>query len=497
MVVTLHFQSTGTVPGNAQPVRMVGTSLTVGRGQDNDLVLPDPDRTISKHHCAIENHGGNVVVVDLSTNGTFRNYGKTPLGKVPTPLNDGDILSLGNYELLVEIQGPARADPTAMAPAAAPAQVSPGRPDDGGLGDILDDSGGGQDFLDDLLGDPGQPAGPGAVHRPAPADDDGLLPPLDDDDFFARPAETGQGASHDDSAPSVHDSFAPAGHAAQPIPEDWGDDFLSDLTPTAPPPSTDPFAEPEPEPVAPPPDAAAPPAPGDAAPPAPDPGGETQVPVPPAAAAAPQAPPADPAPPPPASVTGGGESARAFLKAAGAEGLKVPDDELVPTMARMGHVLRIMIHGMREILMTRRSIKSEFRIEQTQIGRGGNNPLKWSISPEQAVEAMIRPTTTGYLDATAAAEEALSDIRAHEMAVMSGMEAALKGVLAQLSPAELEKQMAAGGGAGGFLKGKKARYWETYEKMFAQISDQAENDFHDLFAREFSRAYQDQLERLK
>jgi predicted component of type VI protein secretion system len=53
------------------------------------------------------------------------------------------------------------------------------------------------------------------------------------------------------------------------------------------------------------------------------------------------------------------------------------------------------------------------------------------------------------------------------------------------------------GGIGGFLKGRKARYWETYEKMYAQISNQAEKDFHDLFSREFAREYQAQLERLK
>jgi predicted component of type VI protein secretion system len=33
--------------------------------------------------------------------------------------------------------------------------------------------------------------------------------------------------------------------------------------------------------------------------------------------------------------------------------------------------------------------------------------------------------------------------------------------------------------------------------MYAEIADQAENDFNELFAREFARAYQDQLERLK
>jgi predicted component of type VI protein secretion system len=54
-----------------------------------------------------------------------------------------------------------------------------------------------------------------------------------------------------------------------------------------------------------------------------------------------------------------------------------------------------------------------------------------------------------------------------------------------------------GGGFGGLLKGRKARYWEVYEKMYAEISDRAENEFHEMFSREFARAYQAQLERLK
>ena len=107
MGVTLKFQSSGTVPGNARPVTMQGGSLTVGRGQANDLVLPDPDRTLSKSHFVIEDHNGNVVVVDLSTNGTFLNYSKIPLGRTPTPLNTGDVLALGPYELVVEISQPA------------------------------------------------------------------------------------------------------------------------------------------------------------------------------------------------------------------------------------------------------------------------------------------------------------------------------------------------------------------------------------------------------
>ena len=105
MSVTLRFQSSGAVPGDGRPVVMRGPSLTIGRGAENDMVLPDPDRQISKTHCVIENHNGNLVVVDLSTNGTFLNYGKVPLGRTPTPLNDGDVLILGAYELVVQVSG--------------------------------------------------------------------------------------------------------------------------------------------------------------------------------------------------------------------------------------------------------------------------------------------------------------------------------------------------------------------------------------------------------
>ena len=209
--------------------------------------------------------------------------------------------------------------------------------------------------------------------------------------------------------------------------------------------------------------------------------------------------PQTPAPPQraPADALAGSDAARAFLAAVGAAALPITDAELTDTMARLGRTLKSMITGLREILMTRSSIKSEFRIEQTMVNVGGNNPLKFSISPEQAIEAMVKPTVRGYLPAEVAATQALEDIKAHEVAMVTGMEAALKGVLAKLNPQALTTRIKAKGGIGGFLKSRKAQYWEVYEAMYAEISDQAENDFHELFAREFAQAYKDQLARLK
>lgn len=522
--VTLQFQSTGSIPGSGEPVAMRGTSMTIGRGDENDVVLPDPDRVLSKRHCAIEDHNGNIVVVDLSTNGTFLNYGKLALGNLPTPLNNGDILTVGPYEIMVSFaeagaqntiaapldDGPVSHGFAANAPSAA---------------DLLDAPGDGGDFLDDLLSGRDQPVGPGGVKREEPDDFDGLLPPLGEDDpMLAPPVDpfAGQGASSAMHSPSGQDHFAApqttGGSSA--IPDDWDDDFLK---PTAQ--SGSPFSSP-----------AATPAPsesmtGGAAFIPDDFGaensdplggdddpfdallGEPHAPVsqgvaPPPVADVPAPPPIPPsvapetvtpeAPAPVvASAAGNQDAARAFLKSLGASEVKLSEEEVTPTLSRLGHVLRIMIEGMREILMTRTSIKSEFRIEQTMIQAGGNNPLKFSISPEQAIEAMVRPSSKGYLDAADAAAQALQDIKAHEVAMITGMESALKGILNRLDPAVLEEKITVSGGLGSVLKSKKARYWEVYESMYAEISDQAENDFHELFAREFARAYQEQLDKLK
>ena len=481
MAVTLRFQSTGSIPGNGDPINMQGPSLTIGRGNENDLVLPDPNRELSKRHCAIEDHNGNVIVVDFSTNGTFLNYGKLALGSTPTPLNDGDILSVGPYEILVSIASNSQDD--MIAAPVEDVQVShgmaSGAPSDF---DLMNAPGDGGDFLDDLLG--GRevaPKGPAVVNRDEP-DDDGLLPPLGDDDDLLGPAAdpyAGQGASMGAHNAASQDYFSAArpSSGGSAIPDDWDDDFLS---PIAPEPRAEsggstgnPFASPTPA---------------------------TRIPDEPTLQPAPapvQPPVQAKAPVAAASGVVGVAPARGFLAALGADDVEVPDAELPATMVRMGKVLRVMIEGMREILMTRTSFKSEFRIERTMIQIGGNNPLKFSISPEQAIEAMVRPKAQGYLDAIDATTEALKDIKAHEVAVITGMEAALKGILKKLDPAVLETKINNESNLSGMLKSRKARYWEIYETMYSEISDQAENDFQELFAKEFARAYQDQLDKLK
>lgn len=67
--------------------------LTIGRGQNNDIVLPSD--TVSRQHASIERQGMDIVVTDLgSTNGTFVNENPARLDQVL--LKCGDRLRIGD-----------------------------------------------------------------------------------------------------------------------------------------------------------------------------------------------------------------------------------------------------------------------------------------------------------------------------------------------------------------------------------------------------------------
>ena len=77
-----------------------GSSLTIGRAADNDLVLADG--RVSRHHARITGRRGTLVYTDLgSTNGSRVNG--APVGELV--LGAGDRIELGDTTLIVEVTG--------------------------------------------------------------------------------------------------------------------------------------------------------------------------------------------------------------------------------------------------------------------------------------------------------------------------------------------------------------------------------------------------------
>jgi type VI secretion system protein len=463
-------------------------TLSIGRGADNDWVLPDPDRHLSKTHCVVSVENGRWVLTDLSTNGVFVNGARDPVGRDSRViLTDGDEFRIGEYSITAT-EADERASP-ADASGFGDAYVDPLSTQGGRTGGPLD-----IDPLDDPLGRPHDPAFRHPMPAsPPPARAEDPFDMLDerepvrktgfDDDLFhgITPSDNWAGPSQSDHSDAPQHAFT-VRPVPPPIPpgEIDFDALLGDTPP----------GEPEPPPrIAPPPPPVAAPVP----PPAPRP-----------AMGAPADPfdePAPPAPAPPASgPSASGPSAEAlvaaFLAGAGVPDLKLPGQDAEAVLNSAGAVFRALVEGLRDVLMSRAAVKNEFRVEQTMLRPRDNNALKFSVTPEEAVAALLLPARTGYKPPLDATREAFEDIRSHELAVMAGVQTALLGLLRRFDPAALEKRLQPGMLDSVMPGARRARTWELFCITYKDITREAEDDFQSVFGREFARAYDAQTSKL-
>lgn len=528
-------------PDSAVPeTRQVGGGeYRIGRGPDNDWVLPDPNRVLSKTHCALEFRGGFWQVRDLSTNGTFLNNAPDPIGKDQVrPLSDGDRLRLGQFEIEARIA----ADVARGAYVTAPVQPYVPPPSAAyGAGYAQQTPSGWVPPADPLRDPMAPPPGTDIFSAPLPGlgpatpTSQGLAGPILPSDFdpLSEPLPM------PDHAPLTSDAFLVPKRAANPdlLPDDWNlgptaatpargtDPFASlpDPFAEAPPPAAraaprpvapaaprgaDPFAAlPDPFADAPPPVAPSPVAPphdpfADApsaprASPPPDPFVEPTLqpprpaPIPPLAQAPAAADPfAEPppvsapppaAPPPPHAVAPGDASAalEAFLSGAGIR--LPPGTDPAAALHAAGAAFRASIAGMRALLIARSDVKREFRIEQTMLRAAGNNPVKFAATDEAAMAALISQP-----NGPAALAETADDLTAHQIATIAATQAAARALLDRLDPKPLE----AADTAGGMFGAKEKRLWEAYKKMHGEVSAQFDDDFDSAFGKAFARAYE-------
>ncbi len=474
-------------------------TLSIGRAPGNDWVLADPERQLSKTHCVIAAAAGRYVLTDLSTNGVFVNGSAE---RVPrngeVELTDGDEIRLGEYVIAVaetaaQALGAASPGPAGYAPVVAD-RSSPADPLSG-AGQLGPDPLG-SDPLDDVLSGAGQPGFVHPIAAPAPvlraedpfdlAEEAKRPPQIDPDvDLFhgIKPAESWQGPSQADNADApLHAFSAPKPMAVTNFDELDIDALLGDTPPGQQPPA----ATPQPPVAAPAPLMAAP------APP-------VATPAPPVAAPAQAArPPASVAPPTGAAMPLAADPRpllAAFLDGAGVAGLGLGSDPEAILRAA-GAVFREMVEGLRQVLISRAAVKNEFRVEQTMLRARDNNALKFAVTTEDAVAALLAPDKPGYMPPLAAAREAFEDVRSHEMAVMAGVQTALIGLLKRLEPSALERRLQTGALGNILPAARKARYWEQFCDTYKEIAREAEDDFQSVFGREFARAYDAQMRKL-
>lgn len=507
---------------------------TVGRANTNALVLPDPEKTISRVHVEVVCRAGQFLLIDRGSNPVSINGNLLAPGQEAV-VRGGEELLIGAYLLRVDatvqappppaprddpfaalfgagaLAGGARdpfANPFAPPPPAAPpapwsapaprASAASGPPAGGQIPDDWDP-----------FAPPGAPApAPRDVGGPALGRAEASLDGL----FGLSPAGGGRDPlfgsplSGPVSAPNTMADADPlrAFGLAAPVPSASEADRGSDLYSPMPLPRTAPAARmhaSSPVPPAPPPadlglawgdDASAS-------------GVRTIVrPVVPRSPAAPSTPEAArpvEAPVARAPVVAEVGAGGAELLAALRRGLGVDESldlQLSPVlMELLGGLVRESVQGSIDLLVARAALKREVRAEVTIIAAAENNPLKFSPSADVALRHLLGQPTRGFMPPLPAMRDAFEDLRAHQFGVMAGMKAALEGVLARFEPAQLESRLSPPGVLGSLLPAsRKARLWELFNELFQQLRGEASDDFQELFGRAFLRAYEQYIDEL-
>ena len=510
--LTLSAESLNGAPlaGDALTAQFDTRGGTVGRADTNQLVLPDPERTVSRVHAQIAWREG-YVLIDRGSNPVTVNGHSLDPGE-EARLSDGDAIQVGGYVLRVSLGDGAQ---TTLLPAREPAPTQEIPTDIFADLDVRSAESVEADPFADLLGADatGSANGPTAMSPLAGGEEGSTAPIIPEtglgmdggssnlDEMFGLQA-AGQGqdpfADLPDTAAAEDPLAGLLGGSGPPPAATIPDDVFEIDTPFVPPREvvsieTVPVeAEPvSPEPL---------PTPALAATVAP-PSIPVQAPVsnppstPPSAAVA---------PPFPAAVTPSAPASAGDtdLDAALRRGLGVPDDlalpALTPALAQaIGVLLRESTQGTLDLLLARAATKREVRAESTMIIAKNNNPLKFSPTVEVALQHLLAPTPArGFMAPTEAMRDAYDDLRAHQFGFMAGMRAALEGLLGRFDPAVLEQRLAAKTVLDKLPMARRARLWDLFAQLYDEISREAADNFHQAFGKAFLQAYQEQIDSL-
>jgi FHA domain-containing protein len=167
-------------------------------------------------------------------------------------------------------------------------------------------------------------------------------------------------------------------------------------------------------------------------------------------------------------------------------------------MRRLGELVKVATQGTIDLLQARATLKREMKTEVTMIASRDNNPLKFSPDAHAALAHLLSTQSIrGFLDPVPALKDSYDDLLAHQVGFIAGMRAAMQGLIARFDPAILEGRLTRKSVLDSMLPmGRKARLWELFSELFADISREAEDDFEALFGREFVRAYEQQISNL-
>jgi type VI secretion system protein len=409
---------------------------TIGRSADNDWVLPDPLRYVSAHHARVQFRNGRYFLQDVSTNGVFVNDEPEALARRGTegyPLRNGDVVRIGDYQVVVALdtdieQPPAENTGAAAVPTSIHALHTLGRAAQTDIGAMLN--------LDDLLV-PDSPTGESmlpvnaygqavmqapvraiaSAPRPVPNTDP-------DEDSLARRVERlakaarreiqqttrPNGANGTNGANGANGAHAASGaNGAQ----------LFDVS------------------------------------------------------------------------TG----LQVFCRGAGIDADRLPADAQTRLLHLAGQLFREALVGFKDLDRSRSDSRNRFRIELPPQDPDDPRPSLSRSTLEDLLLGLFLSHESRRLDAVQWLRESVTEAKTHELATQQATRAAFVEFLDRLDPAELEARFERAARRGKARSADKAQYWELFTTFYRNLIEMPADHLPHTFVEAFAAAYREYLKK--
>ena len=501
MRVVLRLSGEANVEGGALKTVTLGErEFYIGRDPGCDWPVTDVTGMMSRRHCSLKKVGDAVLLTDLSSNGTSLG---SPSNKLiqgqPTPLSDTDVIYLGGGHVRIdyechreqeipetdedfwgvnEIKRSRGQNQARRLPADADLNLfGDDEPDRHDALSLTLDAEPDRSAIENVLSLEDDPTPTARVAPPPPRPDRVTFEtPVSSapEDLFALDSEDDVSGEDD----PFSDWSAQPAQAAEPLPE------LS-LEP-----------EPEPAPVAPVARATFEPEPARPAPQS-RPFADPEPPRHPTTVT-PQSQPSAAAPPP---VNPAGNqrddtdrTLAALFASLGIAIEEVPPEKRHEMAAEIGRSFRALADGMRELLASRRDVKIALGLGATQI-ETGSNPLKFCRDANDAVNALLRPSASGFLSGSAAVSDAVTALQQHQVALVGGVKASMKTALSAFDPAEIESKLTKRGLSQIVPMKRKAELWEEFVENYNDFATEADEDIRRVIGKQLEQLYADEATR--
>ena len=406
---------------------------SIGRGTDNEWILPDPERYLSGKHARVDFRAGSYILVDTSSNGTYVNGAQVPLGKYHDYLlKDGDYIRLGEYELLASIDKSNDFPPDESAIVAYDGKA----PSSAVRKSTANDLGADLD-LSQLLEPSDQLAVDSGVHpRNAygqaigPDRDKPIVPTVDDNSgtpwhMMTRPLKVEGKAAGVPGVPTGVPSSAAA----------------------------------------------------------------------PSNTAAPAGPGQTPRAPTPVLFEGDFDvGLAAFCRGAGVDPRSITSEARSAALQLAGQLLRESVLGLMDLNQSRNEFRNRFRIPPPP-NDGPESPLNFSRGVDEAMVRLLTTVST-RAGSVEAIRDNFKELKAQNTASLAAMRAAFEEFLARVDPKELEDRFDRATKRGVFGAQNKGKYWDLYAEMFSGLAMRPADGFPHLFTEAFAKAYEAKLRTL-